>query len=699
MEHYIPVLMNHKRREKLSKGKRVKLAVGYGKRPHKINEDFRYVSLKWDKDNDKHKRILSLLRTKRKLKGKFIYGIIERDIGLVVTGQMEDALRDGDICDVMVSNFSDKVIIRLKNGDKATVGIEDWEGPMQFLEGEGATSKDIEDQHHYGKATMRLAQVYEMKEKEVDDDELERLRITAKKKAKLDADRAIKKEMKIVLDNLDYADDFDDEYEKEMKKKIKKAKAKAAGKEEVGEEEEKKEQLEDLLTDESTQMNVKNMEHTTNASEKLLEDGIQAVKRLPKVTEINDIVKGMGEGKAETVADVSGICVVVEENERFLVGQIVNTAEGEVFVPGQTINTDEGPKYMPGITVNIDDSPTLFGGLVMANDFGEAVFLPGQAVITEDGQLQLGSEDNPIQPAGMQTVDIELDVNDVTKEDEERKIAKKIKEEEERREKEEKMRIEEEKKKMEEERKEREKLAAEKKAQEDKEWAKLNAEESAKKEQLRIEREKREAERAKKADAEREKQEKERQEKEQEERLRLRKECEEVERKRMERIREEKKERAKEVASKKAMKEEEQRKKKEAASEEAREKAAAEKRAREDAEHEARLNELAEFVPKEIPRKEIVVDEEAEKENLDLKKAFMKEEQQRMARIRELKRKPIKTIVIPKIAKYEPFPPVVISEELKELQELIQSGNFFNDHQKFIPTLTVKLKVQRQNLD
>lgn len=620
-ERYIPVLMNHKRRENLSKGKRVKLAVGYGKRPHKIDKNFRYVSLKWDNDNDKHKRILSSLKSKRKLKGKFIYGIIEREIGLVVTGQMEDALRDGDICDMMVSNFSDKVIVWTKSGDKVTVGIEDWEGPMQFLEGEGATSKDTEDnKHHYGKVTMGLAQIYEMKEKETDDYVLEGLRLAAKKKAKLAA--LVKKEMKVVLDNLDYADDFDDE------KEMKKTKAKAAGK---PVDEEKEEQLEDLISDKSTQINVKNMEHTSNVSEKLLEDGIHTIERLPKLTEINDIVKSMSEGKAETVADVSGMCVVVERNERFLVGQVVNTTNGEVFVPGQTINTDEGPKYMTGITVNIDDNPTLFGGLVMANDFGEAVFLPGQAVITEDGHLQLGGEDNPIQPTGMQTMDIKLDVHDVTEEDKERKIARKLKVEKERKEKEEK--------KMEEESREWKRIAAEKKAQEDTEWA----------------------------EAEREKQEKEREENEEEERLRLRKEREEVERK-------------------EAMKEEEERQKKDAASKEAQE-----KQATEDAKHEARLKELAESLPKEI-----VVDEEVEKENVDLKKAFMKEEQQRMSRIRELNRKPIKKIVIPQIEKYEPLPPVVISEKLQELQELIQKGNFFNDHQKFLPTLTLKQKVQRR---
>lgn len=703
LEHYIPVLMNHKRREKLSKGKRVKLAVGYGKRPHKLEDDLRYVCLKWDMDNDKHKRICNLLKSKRRLKGKFVYEIYERDTGLVVTGQMEDALRDGDICDLMISDFSDKLIVRLKNGDKATVAIEDWEGPMSFLEGEGATTKDTEDKHHYGKATMGLAQIYEMKEKGADDDELERLQNAAKKRAKMhavdiDPDVLVKKEMKVVLDNLDYADDFEDEFEKEMKKKMKKAKDKAKGKEEetVEEGEVGERDLEKLIPEESTQMNVNNMESTTNVSEKLLEGGIHVIKSLPLVTEINEAIKGMGEGKQEKVSEVSGVTVKIGDTERFLVGQMVNTAGGEIFVPGQTINTEDGPKYMPGITVNIDDTPTLFGGLVMANDFGEAVFLPGQAVITEDGQLELGSEDGPIQPTGMQAMDIELDVNDVNEEDEERKIARKLREEEERREKEEKMRQEEEKRRVEEERKERERVAKEQKDKEDREWAKLGAPERAKKERLRIEREKRELEKQKKAEAEREKLEKERQAKEAEERIRLRQEREEIERKRMERIREEKKERAKEAARKKAEKEQAAKQKAEDAKKDAEAKASAAKRAKEDEEHEQRLKELAEFVPKEIPRKEIIIDVEREQADKDFKMNFMKEEQQRMARIRELKRKPIKKIEIPKIKKYEPLPPVVISDKLRELQELIHNGNFFNDHKKYIPTLTVKLKVKFQ---
>lgn len=728
LEHYIPVLMNHRRREKLSRGKRVKLAKDYGKRPHRIDEDFRYVTFKFNLENDKHKRVLNLLKTKRKLKGKFVYSIYERDTGLVVNGQMEDALRDGDICDLMISDFSDKVLVRYRNGDKVMVPLEDWDGQMAFLEGEGATTKEVEDKHHYGKATMGLAQIYEMKEKGADEEELERLRNASLKKAKMaqleiDPDVIVKKEMKIVLDNLDYADDLDDEYEKEMKKfqklkeDLEKEKKEVEEEEKALQEESKEEtaedetaseapsestvsdqELEDQIPEENTQMTVKDMGKTENVGEKLVEGGVHVIKRLPLISEINDIVKNMGEGKKENLADVSGVSVRVGEVDKFLVGQMVETAQGEVFVPGQTVETDFGTRYMPGITVNIDDTPTLVAGLIMANDYGEGVFLPGQAVITDDGQLKLGQEDEPIKPSGMQQMDIELDVNEVNAEDEERKIAKRLQEEEERREKEEKERQEREKKRLEEERKEREKIAKEKKDREDREWAKLGAVERAKKERLRIDREKRELEKQRKEELEREKQEKERQEKEAIERAQLRKEREEVERKRMERLREEKKQRLREAAKKKAEKEEQDKKREEEAKKEAEQKVAAQKRAKLEEEHEKRLKELAEFVPKEIKRKEVVVDVAVEQSDEAIKKSFLKEERARMQRIRAIKIRPRPKIVIPVIPKYEPYPPVIISEKLKEMQALIHSGTFLADHKKFLPNkLTLRLKIRFHN--
>lgn len=695
LEHYIPVLMNHKRREKLSKGKRVKLAPNYGKRPHKIDEELRYVTVSFDPDNDKHKRVANMIKTKRRLKGKFVYVVFERDTALVCQGQMEDAIRDGEIADMMISDFSDKVIIRFKSGDKVTVPIDDWDGPTNFFEGEGYTTKDIEEKHHYGKSTMGLAQIYEMKEKGMDDDELERLRMQATKKAKMaqldiDTDVVVKKEMKVVLDNLDYADDFD-EFEEEMKKmqKMKEAKEKAMAEEDddEGEDGEPKipvPRVSMSLGGDSTK--------TTNVSSKLVDAGLDVLGKLPAINEINDVVKLLGEGKPVEMAEVSGILVQVGEKEKFLVGQMVNTENGEMFVPGQTVETGDGNQYMPGVTVNVDETPTFVAGLIMANSADEAVFLPGQSVITEDGQLKFAEEGEKILPVGMSQMDVELDVNDVTEEDEERKIARRLAEEEAKKEKEAKERAEEEKRKYEAEKKAKEDAARKKKEEEDKAWAKLGAAERAKKERLRIEREKREAEKARKEEMERERVEKERQEQEREERAKLRAEREEVERKRMEKLREQKK-RAREEARRRAEHAEaEKRRAEEAKAEEKRKKQAALK-AIKDAEEEKRLEELAVFVEKEIPRKEILVDEEKEQETRDMKKTFMQEEQKRMARIRDVQIRKIPKIIIPKIEPYEPLPPVKISEKLKEMEQLIHSGNFFVDHTKWMPNLVERLRV------
>lgn len=674
----------------------MKLAPGYGKRPHTVDEDLRYVCIKFDPDNDKHRRAQSTIKTKRRLKGKFVYSVLERDTVLVCNGQMEDAIRDQEIVDVMISDFSDKVIIRFKSGDKVTVGIDDWDGQMQFLEGEGYTTKAIEEKHHYGKSTMGLAQIYEMKEKGMDDGELERLRMQATKKAKLaaidvDADVVVKKEMKVVLDNLDYADDYDD-FEEEMKKmkKVKEAAEKA--------EEDDDENKEPEIPTPSVAMSLGgDMTKTTNVSSKLVDAGLEILGKLPNINEINDVVKQLGEGRAAEMAEVSGITVQVGDKEKFLVGQMVHTDGGDMFVPGQTVDTDEGvQRYMPGVTVNVDETPTFIAGLIMANANDDAVFLPGQSIITEDGELKFAEEGEHIMPMGFSQMDVELDVNDVTEEDEERKIARRLAEEEAKKEKEAKERAEEEKRKREEEKKAREEAQRKKKEDEDKAWSKLGAAERAKKERLRMEREKREAEKLKKEEAEKDRLEKERLEKEKEERAQLRAEREEVERKRMEKLREQKK-RARDEARRRAEEaEREKRRQEEAKAEEKRKKNAA-KQALKDAEEAKRLEALAEFVEVEIPRKEILVDEEKEAETLDMKKNFIQEERKLMERVRQLRRRPIKKIEIPKIEEYKPLPPVQVSDKLKEMEELIQQGNFFVDHKKFLPKLVQRLRVHFYN--
>lgn len=703
LEHYIPVLMSHKQRQKLSKGKRVKLAPNYGKRPHEVDEELRYVTVKFDPDNDKHRRCQSLIKSKRRLKGKFVYVVYERDTVLVCTGQMEDAIRDGDICDIMISDFSDKLIIRYKSGDKVVVPIDDWDGPTKFLEGEGYTTKEIEEKHHYGKSTMGLAQIYEMKEKGMDDGELERLRMATSRKARtaavdVDEDVVVKKEMKKVLDNLDYADDFDD-FEEEMKKMKKKMEdQKAAALAELDEDEAGAAPPADEIPMPTCAMSLdQDPSKTSNVTAKLVDAGLEILGKLPTVNEINDVVKQMEQGKLMELAEVSGISIQVDDNEKFLVGQIVNTENGPTFVPGQTIETMEGVNsYMPGVTVNIDDTPTFVAGLIMANTENEAVFLPGQSIITEDGQLKFAEEGEHIMPTGMTKMDVELDVNDVTEEDEERKIAKRLAEEEAKKDREAKEREAEEKRKREAEKKAREDAARKKKEEEDKAWSKLGAAERAKKERLRIEREKREAEKLKKEEAERDRLDKERQEKEREERAKQRAEREELERQKMEVIREKKK-MAREEARRKAEKAEAEKKRQEEIKLEAKRKKEAEIKAQKDAEEAVRLEKLGEFIPKEIPRKEILVDEEKEAETMTMKKDFMMEEMQRMQRIREVKIRPIKKIEIPKIKKYVPFPPVVISDKLKEMEALIQSGNFFNDHKKYMPTLVKRLTVRFYN--
>ncbi|KAF7283307.1 hypothetical protein GWI33_000938 [Rhynchophorus ferrugineus] len=371
-QHYIPVLHNHRR-------KRSRKAKDFGKREHQPMQDFTYMTPNIDPDNDAHKRLRSILDSKKSPGGMYVYTVEDKKYNIVVESAFELALRDGDIIDVMVSQKNDKILVKLKDFKKIPLEIQYYEqnGAPLFY-GEGATTTNEEKFHHHGKYTMSLAKLFEDKEMQEErwEEELKRI-MKRRKKHKWEGTKAFKEMMKQIMRKFDW-----DQFEQDAKKVI--------------------DDIDEPATENLIPMEVKDLDTTRNVNETL---SCQP-HLLPQLGDIPEIIKNLGDAtlteltSETTDGKVSGAKVTLSSGkECFVSGQIVHTEEGDVFVPGQTIESEFGPEYAPGITIGIDDKPTLVNGLIMGDQEKDPLFLPTQSTITSSGQLTFATAPEERPPA------------------------------------------------------------------------------------------------------------------------------------------------------------------------------------------------------------------------------------------------------------------------------------------------------------
>ncbi|XP_043277221.1 obscurin isoform X7 [Venturia canescens] len=132
------------------------------------------------------------------------------------------------------------------------------------------------------------------------------------------------------------------------------------------------------------------LEETADVTSKFLAVGKQALEVLPRIEEIPELVKNVGDGKKHTMHNVKGLKIDVESAQRFVTGQTVETPSGPIFVPGQTLKTPKGNAFVPGFTVHTPDGPLLIPGQIVtvAEKSGEKtpVFVAGQTLPTKCGQ-------------------------------------------------------------------------------------------------------------------------------------------------------------------------------------------------------------------------------------------------------------------------------------------------------------------------
>lgn len=371
IQHYIPVLLNHRQ-------KRSEDSEDYGHQVHERMDDYTYMSPIIDQENENHKLLMKVLENSQEENGVFVYTVEDKKYNIILHAQFEFAIRNGEIVDVMVSQKNDKIIVKLKDLKKIPMeigyydGFEGEEKPLIYS-GEGATTAEMEKNHHHGKYTMSLAKLFEDKEMMEEKWEKELKRIMKKKRRqKFQNTKAFKEMLKQSMKNLNWK-----KFEEDAKQVI--------------------QEIEEPAKENPIAMEIDDLERTKNVAETLSKTE-ELLNQLPTMKEIPEIIKNMGsaslteiEGPEEencTRRRVTGVKVKLSNGkECFVSGQMVHTEDGDVFVPGQTVQNEFGEEYAPGITINIGNKPTLINGLIMGEEERDPMFLPTESTITSDGQL------------------------------------------------------------------------------------------------------------------------------------------------------------------------------------------------------------------------------------------------------------------------------------------------------------------------
>nr|CAH7761606.1 unnamed protein product [Callosobruchus chinensis] len=364
MEHYIPVLEEYEKRQ----ARRKLIVKGQVKKRQKRKASMKYVMPLLDMSMPGHAKLRNIFTRKSKGQGQcYTYRVPDKNCTLVITHQMERAIRDKDIIDVMVAHKNDKVVFVLKNNQKVSVPLVNYEDDAPFYRGDGWTNKEIESTHHYGKEAMALAHVFEGKEQRLEEWELDMMNMAALRKKKVKCEDT--REFKALMTN--QAKDIDWELFESQAKQI-------------------VEEQYTAVEDQPISMKVSSMEDTMNVNEKLQKSGKSVMELLPTVSDIPEIIKALKEdGEVAEVANVSGVKVKYMKKDYFVPGQMVRWEDSDLLVPGQTIFNENGDtEYLPGITVAIEGNPTLIPGLVMGTDPNKPIFMPGVSTITESGILK-----------------------------------------------------------------------------------------------------------------------------------------------------------------------------------------------------------------------------------------------------------------------------------------------------------------------
>ncbi|XP_026730318.1 uncharacterized protein LOC113495666 isoform X1 [Trichoplusia ni] len=440
--HYIPVLLTARSSKAKCKITNVSGELGphhyspeinYGNRKHEILPDYRYIFPVLDGSTEAQKSLLELLLGKQVTEDKrYVYTVQERRCSLVFSAQMEAAVRDGDVRDVMLAKDSDTVLIKTKHGRSVSMDFKDFTEDVEMYEGEGPNAevlkqREMEELEEKKKKRKRAAglssmkKIFEKKEKLAEVQELEEEKHRLERKAKKAKFEEVKHDVKSFSYN-----SFDAHH---MRSKSSIITCSSEWREQMhplietwDSETFEKDVTDDRIAPKATKLPtpVKITPHHCEAeiyevdrnvgevsvplenvpcvnplkpmktrpsetllsavkeisNERLIEtaDIIEKfvesdkVDLLPTIADLSEVVKNIKKGKREKVAKISGLTLDINKAKKFIPGQVVNTPQGPIFVPGQTVDTPTGPVFVPGLSVNTPAGPGLIPGHVVTNE-------------------------------------------------------------------------------------------------------------------------------------------------------------------------------------------------------------------------------------------------------------------------------------------------------------------------------------------
>lgn len=398
--------------------------------------DYKYIFPVLDGSTDAQKCLLEMLLGKQVSDDKrYVYTVQERKCSLVFSAQMEAAVRDGDVRDVMLAKDSDTVLIKTKQGRSVSMDFKDFTEDVEIYEGEGPNAevlkqRELEELAEKKKKRKRTAglssmkKIFENKEKLAEVQELEEVKLRhdrLAKKAKLEV-RHEKQDVKIYSYN-----SFDAQHMRSKSSIVM-----CSG--------EWREQMHPLIESwdwEAFEKDISNEHFVTKVSTlptpvkltpyycqaetfetdrnihdvstmlesvpcvnplkpikaRPTESILNAVKEIPleRLVETADVTeKLINSDKVEmlpTMEDLAEFVKNIKKGKREKLAKVpgltLDINKAKKFLPGQMINTPQGPLFLPGQTVETPVGQVFVPGLSLNTPAGPGM-IPGHIVTDEN---------------------------------------------------------------------------------------------------------------------------------------------------------------------------------------------------------------------------------------------------------------------------------------------------------------------------
>jgi hypothetical protein len=397
--------------------------ISYGKRKHIVLLDYRYVMPKFDANDEAHKQLLQIFSEKvsEGSDGHFVYRVEEKQCNLVFPARLEEAIRDGDVCDIMFAKDTDQILLRLRSGLTVTLDLADFQQNLdELLEGEGPKEevliereREIEQEKKAKKISKcgrrhqlkSMAKIFEDKEMANgggdSDDEDEVKKKSQKKKAKVmkNVPKCVnKKEVQKVKKLLDrivesssksYQDlikpmleswDWDTyEWEAKNAKTSKSTKPVMTKK------------MKPLVVPPAK---VKVKSRIKDFEKRLLLDNTVGFECIPfvgqyKRPDMKALVQNLSQLQTAPPEMMKKLENVVEKFQKapYEISSLL-PSEDEIFEVLQNISKGHKSELngVPGLQIDIEDRRVFLAGEFILNEKGEEIFCPGQATINEKGK-------------------------------------------------------------------------------------------------------------------------------------------------------------------------------------------------------------------------------------------------------------------------------------------------------------------------